>query len=180
MRTKNLVLVTENSSLSYLISLYLWASKIRNSTPSFNYFGVCMLMSSLFWYADVFFSHYTQKCDYKLFHYFWHQNVYIQICSSEEWVRNPNYEYSLTTQPMLYPLYLLFFLIATYLPSRGYHHLVMTSLALVLWPELWWEVSAFVLLFLQAYNCDCILRNQMPSFPVLLSMFQEGNLLSFY
>lgn len=42
-----------------------------------------------------------------------------------------------------------------------------TSLALALWPELWWEVSAFVLLFLPAYKCDCILKTQLPSHSVL-------------
>lgn len=36
MRTRYLILVIENPNLSYLISLYLGAPKIKNSTPSFN------------------------------------------------------------------------------------------------------------------------------------------------
>lgn len=68
MRTRRLILVIENPNLSYLISLYLRAPKIKNFTPSFNYFGVACWRTLYFDMLMPFFSYYTQKWNYKLFH----------------------------------------------------------------------------------------------------------------
>lgn len=76
--------------------------------------------------------------------------MYMQICSSERRVRNVNYECSLTKKAAVISTISTFYLIAANLPGISCHHLVTTTLLPALWPELRWEVNAFVFLLLFA------------------------------
>lgn len=131
---------------------------------------VRLWMSSLFDIFSSFFTHFT-KCDYKLFHSFWGQSVYIQTkyvqwdrSKPKLWVLSDNKVDDTPTISTFYPR-------AAYLPGTGYHHLGPTTLFHLNCSGRKLPLSSYCSLQ-DVTVCGCILMTQMPYFPIPLS----GNL----